>query len=245
MSKPLDDESGGKQHEYASPPCYSHEVDPDYMGLSSDSLPNPSSSAWERVNAWRKQTRSQLRALREDLKEQANERCSSEVITQLKATELPGDHRKVGCYWPLAGEVDLRPLISDLFTQGVQVALPAIIESSQSLEFWRWVPGQTLCTAGRWGIPTPQKPAPLTVSVLLIPLLGFDKDGYRLGNGGGYYDRTLAKLSPRPLTIGIGLECTRLHTIYPQAHDIAMDYIVTEAGVYKTNTIDDPAFRLK
>lgn len=68
-------------------------------------------------------------------------------------------------------------------------------------------------------------------TALLVPLVGFDADGFRLGYGGGYYDRTLAVLEPKPLTIGIGFELGRLETIHPQPHDVPMDAIVTEAGV--------------
>jgi 5,10-methenyltetrahydrofolate synthetase len=66
--------------------------------------------------------------------------------------------------------------------------------------------------------------------VILVPLVGFDKDGHRLGNGGGYYDRTLAALVPKPLCIGIGNEAGAIETIYPQQHDVPMDAIVTERG---------------
>jgi 5,10-methenyltetrahydrofolate synthetase len=68
---------------------------------------------------------------------------------------------------------------------------------------------------------------------LIVPLLGFDAAGYRLGYGGGYYDRTLATLTPRPLTVGVGYELGRLETIHPQAHDIPLDAIVTEAGTIR------------
>ncbi len=67
---------------------------------------------------------------------------------------------------------------------------------------------------------------------MLIPLVGFDAQGYRLGYGGGYFDRTLAALSPRPRTIGVGFELGRLATIDPQPHDIPFDIIVTEAGIF-------------
>ena len=63
-----------------------------------------------------------------------------------------------------------------------------------------------------------------------MPLVGFDAQGYRLGYGGGYFDRTLAALARKPLTIGVGFEFARLPTIRPQPHDIPMDFIVTEAG---------------
>ena len=79
---------------------------------------------------------------------------------------------------------------------------------------------------GVWNIPMPPEPDIVTPSVLIIPLVGVDRENYRLGYGGGYYDRTLASLDNMTLTIGIGLESCRLETIYPQWHDIAMDKIV-------------------
>jgi 5-formyltetrahydrofolate cyclo-ligase len=83
---------------------------------------------------------------------------------------------------------------------------------------------------GIWAIPIPADRLPVQPTVLLVPLLGFDERGYRLGYGGGYFDRTLAVARPRPLTIGVGYELGRLPTIYPQPHDIPMDAIVTDAG---------------
>jgi len=68
-----------------------------------------------------------------------------------------------------------------------------------------------------------------------LPFVGFDQNGYRLGYGGGYFDRTLASLTKKPLVIGVGHEISKIKTIEPLAHDIAMDYVVTELGVYKNN----------
>ena len=74
----------------------------------------------------------------------------------------------------------------------------------------------------------------MTPLALLIPLVGFDAAGHRLGYGGGFYDRTLAALHPRPLAIGVGFELGRLASFEPAAHDQRMDVIVTEAGVFET-----------
>ena len=74
-------------------------------------------------------------------------------------------------------------------------------------------------------------------TILIVPLLGFDDAGFRLGYGGGYYDRTLAAMQPRPFTVGVGYELGRLPTIYPQPHDIPMDVIVTEAGMTRTEAV--------
>ena len=86
---------------------------------------------------------------------------------------------------------------------------------------------------GDWNIPVPTaRRAPMvTPEVALAPLVGWTDEGYRLGYGGGYFDRTLAALRPRPFVIGIGYDSARLGTIYPQPHDIPLALIVTEAGV--------------
>jgi 5,10-methenyltetrahydrofolate synthetase len=82
-----------------------------------------------------------------------------------------------------------------------------------------------------WNIPTPQKRDIVIPHAVLAPLVGFDPKCYRLGYGGGYFDRTLAALSPRPLAIGVGFELSRIRTIYPQPFDIPMDVVVTEVDI--------------
>jgi 5-formyltetrahydrofolate cyclo-ligase len=78
-------------------------------------------------------------------------------------------------------------------------------------------------------------------NVLVVPLVGFDVRGYRLGYGGGYYDRTLAAMPEKPLTIGVGFEMAKLHTIYPQSHDVPMDLIVTEHDIYRHDSSNKAA----
>ena len=134
-------------------------------------------------------------------------------------------------YWPIRGEPDLRPLLSDLHGRGVRIALPVVETRAAPLVFRRWKPG-TRIARGHWNIPVPPPEAEsLTPAIMLAPCLGWDDGCWRLGWGGGYYDRTLAALSPRPITIGIALAAARLPTIYPQPHDIPLDLIVTETGV--------------
>lgn len=136
----------------------------------------------------------------------------------------------LGFYWPFQGEIDVRHLVCDFLSLGAQAVLPVVVEAQQPLEFWSWRPGMKL-SRGVWNIPVPGERSLLHPTVLLVPLLGFDEAGYRLGYGGGYYDRTLATFAKKPLSIGIGYELGRLETIYPQPHDIPMDAIVTESGV--------------
>src|SRR5579875_3027955 len=119
---------------------------------------------------------------------------------------------RLGVYWPFKAEFDPRPLIDWLIAEGSAVALPALVD-------------------GVWGIPVPQRREIVIPDAVLAPLVGFDEAGYRLGYGGGYFDRTLAALVPKPLAIGVGFELARLPTIHPQPFDVPMDFIVTEAAL--------------
>jgi 5-formyltetrahydrofolate cyclo-ligase len=86
--------------------------------------------------------------------------------------------------------------------------------------------------AGVYDIPVPKERPIVLTDLVLAPLGGFDGQRYLLGYGGGYFDRTLAALQPRPAAIGVGFELGRLDTVHPQPHDIAMTAIVTEAGSF-------------
>lgn len=85
---------------------------------------------------------------------------------------------------------------------------------------------------GAYDIPVPDNTDLVTVDALIIPMIGFDKLGFRLGYGSGYFDRTLAAMKPRPLAIGIAFEILRLENLHPHTHDIPMDFVVTEVGIY-------------
>jgi 5-formyltetrahydrofolate cyclo-ligase len=111
--------------------------------------------------------------------------------------------------------------------------LPVVLQKNHPLEFRPWTP-QTKMEAGVWKILHPAEGPSVHPKALLIPLVGFDERGYRLGYGAGYYDRTLAAFPAMPMTIGVGFELCRLPTIHPQPHDVPLDYIVTEAGLVHT-----------
>lgn len=86
-------------------------------------------------------------------------------------------------------------------------------------------------TRGVWNIPVPADGIDVRPDIVVSPVLGFDRAGYRLGYGGGFYDRTLAALAPRPLVIGVGFAMSAMTTIRPLPHDIPMYFIVTEDGL--------------
>ena len=138
---------------------------------------------------------------------------------------------RVGGYWPIRQEYDCLPLLRDVLAAGGDAALPVVIGPKQPLEFRPWTPRVRMAQGG-WDIRHPADEPAVLPDTLLIPLVGFDAGGHRLGYGGGYYDRTLAALTQRPLTLGVGFELGRLASVRPQPHDIPMDYILTEAGVF-------------
>lgn len=137
----------------------------------------------------------------------------------------------VAFYWPVNGEVDMRYPAAKIRALGRITALPVVVGKEAPLEFWRWETDEDVAP-GVWDIPIPSRRRIVAPAVAFVPLLGFDRDGHRLGYGAGYYDRTFASLHPRPLLIGVGFEVGRLDSIHPQPHDIPMDVIVTEAGVH-------------
>ena len=182
------------------------------------------------VRQWRKLRRVALLAARMGAGGAQRKQWSQAIEVELHRL-LPGlSPKAVGFYWPYKGEFDARPLVQGLIENGVAAALPAVVKPKTPLEFRRWAPGTEL-ESGVYDIPFPKERDLVTPEILLVPLLGFDEAGYRLGYGGGYYDRTLASFAVRPYAIGIGFELSRLATIYPQPYDIPMNAIVTEAGL--------------
>ncbi len=135
----------------------------------------------------------------------------------------------VGFCWPVRGEFDARPALN---RTGLRAALPVVIEEDAPLVFREWET-DTQLAVDRYGIPFPAQGDELTPHVILLPTVGFDEAGFRLGYGGGYFDRTLASLTPRPTAVGVGFELGRVATIRPQPFDARLDYVVTEAGAFR------------
>lgn len=195
----------------------------------------PVAPAWDaaQVARWRRGERLRLRAARDALGVAARlawGRALMQHLGRLLADRVAAGVT-VSAYWPINGEADLRPLLADLHHAGVRVALPVVEVKAAPLVFRRWHPGLRM-VRGDWGIPVPPAGAErLTPDISLVPVVGWDGAGYRLGYGGGYFDRTLAALAPRPFTIGVGLGSARMASIRPQPHDIPLDLILTEAGV--------------
>ncbi len=137
----------------------------------------------------------------------------------------------ISAYWPFRGEPDFRSLMARVRERGGRTALPVCIKRAAPMSFRIWAQGDPL-ERGVWNIPIPAETAEIVIpDIVIAPLVGFDAEKYRLGYGGGYFDRTLAALAQKPKVIGAGYAAALMPTIYPQPYDIPMDVIVTERGV--------------
>jgi 5-formyltetrahydrofolate cyclo-ligase len=133
-------------------------------------------------------------------------------------------------YWPIRDEIDCKPVLTRLVDAGQPVCLPVVTGDEEPLELRRWEIGAALYPSG-FGTLAPAEDAEIVEpDVILMPLLGFDGTGTRLGYGGGYYDRTLSRLSRRPRLIGYAFACQEIDTIPRDPHDVPLDAIVTEDG---------------
>ncbi len=134
----------------------------------------------------------------------------------------------LGVYWPIRGEPDLRPVYADLCERGVRLALPVVVENDAPLVFIAWRPGDAMSRDG-FGVAVPADGIEVRPEALLIPCVGFNAQRFRLGYGGGFYDRTLAT-TPRPVAIGISYACA-VTAFDADPHDIALDAVITEAAL--------------
>ena len=208
-----DDEGQG-----GSPPCFLHEIGP-------DGAPVDARQAID-VARWRKAERSRLIALRCALPAEDRALHTAAIVRQLDEMIAAGSNEIVSTYWPIRGEPDLRSWMRAACLRGLRIALPVAVELGKPLTFREWRPDAAMAR-GLWKIPYPATGPEVSPTTVLAPLVGFDSTCYRLGYGGGFFDRTLAAMSRKPVAIGLGFPQLRIPTIFPQRHDIPMDWIVT------------------
>ncbi|MEI6457918.1 MAG: 5-formyltetrahydrofolate cyclo-ligase [Pseudomonadota bacterium] len=180
--------------------------------------------------AWRKAERARLIAARMALSVHARTGYAAAIDGFLRRGFPLLARASIGLCWPFQGEYDARPVAAEFRVLGARLALPSVVAKATPLEFLEWWPGVAM-RAGVYDIPVPAGTERVVPQVLLIPVVGVGAQGDRLGYGGGFYDRTLAAIAPRPICIAIAHEVSRVSTTYPQDHDILMDFVVTETGI--------------
>jgi 5-formyltetrahydrofolate cyclo-ligase len=186
----------------------------------------------DEVKSWRKAERDRLIAAREGL-DAATLALFRQRIDAHLGRSFPGlATAQLAFCWPIRREYDARGLAQSLRESGAVTALPVVVAPRQPLVFREWHPGVALAS-GPLGIPYPVGSDPVVPTAVLMPMNGWDEAGYRLGYGGGFFDRTLASLAKRPVVIGVSYELAKMKTIWPQSWDIPMDWVVTERGTYR------------
>ncbi|TRB16509.1 5-formyltetrahydrofolate cyclo-ligase [Rhizobium rhizogenes] len=226
MAKSDRDQSDEVAHEYASPACMLHEVDPAYSGI----LTGQGNSL--DIFAWRKRERQRLIDERKALSLAQREDFTRSIAAYLDQIVTNVAGKNVSLFWPFLGEPDLRGWMAALTARGADCLLPVVVAKAKPLLFRSWKMGERL-ERGVWNIPVPAEGKEAVPDVVIAPLVGFDARSFRLGYGGGFFDRTLAALDRKPLIIGVGFESQRIETIHPLGHDIPMDVIITQLGSWR------------
>jgi len=181
---------------------------------------------------WRKANRERLIAARMALPATTLEEYRQRIDRSLELS-FPGLARsRLAFCWPIKHEYDARHFARTLRERGALTALPVVVAPKKPLVFREWHPGVKLAV-GALNISYPVDSPEIQPNAVILPMNGWDAQGYRLGYGAGFFDRTLASLAKRPVVIGVSYELARLETIFPQEWDIPMDYVVTERGVYR------------
>jgi 5-formyltetrahydrofolate cyclo-ligase len=180
--------------------------------------------------------RATLLASREAHREHAGRAALDEALAARLAPVLARHAvSSIGFYWPVAGEFDARAFVTQWLGADAsrEAALPVVVTPHAPMAFHAWH-AQTEMKEGRYRIPVPADERIAVPELLLIPCVGFDADRFRLGYGGGYYDRTLAAWprARKPVTIGVAFEAGKCAALPREAHDMPLDAIVTESAVY-------------
>lgn len=183
-------------------------------------------NSWELVRPWRKEARGKILGARTALPPTLRQGMTAALMERLHPL-LQEAEGPVSFYWPFRGEPDLRPLMRALSADGIEIALPVGTKIGEPLTFRPWTPGCAMAR-GIWDIPIPATDIDILPQTIIAPLVGFDAALYRLGYGGGFFDRTLAARKKPAEVIGIGFAMFQLPSIRPQAHDIPMGRIVTD-----------------
>lgn len=177
-----------------------------------------------------------LRERRTALSAQERITAAQSLVSQLEQIPEFLTDRRIAGYWAIGGELPLLALMPGLRARGQDYCLP-VVGADRHLRFAPWRPGIEIAT-NRYGIPEPVVPAaellvPEQMDVVLLPLLGYDRQGHRLGFGGGYYDRSFAFLRDRsdvgkPVLVGVGYALQEVGAIEPMPWDVRLDYVATE-----------------
>jgi 5,10-methenyltetrahydrofolate synthetase len=183
------------------------------------------------------------KALRAALIEQRNNlpdrQLRADMLQQVMRIWLVGrPDIVIGAYWPIKGEFDPLPALhrwkedGELLEQPEprRIGLPVVNKETHTMTFHAWYPGCPM-EEDAYGIPKPKDTEVIVPTLVFAPCVGYTIGGYRLGYGGGFYDRMLASLNPKPFSVGLGFGMGFLPDFEPEPHDMPLDAILNDYGV--------------
>jgi len=165
----------------------------------------------------------------------SNETAAFQAANNFLKNIQQSQESKISLYRPIGSELNTQPLFEKLWAQSVSCLLPVIKAAGEPLFFRLWNKGEPL-VKGPFDVPVPDTGAPVfTPDILLVPLLAFDPQGYRMGYGGGYYDRTLEQLRRQGPCVAVGFAYAgqEIEEVVIDAHDQKLDWIITETDARK------------
>ena len=179
----------------------------------------------------KKVLRRQLQAERQTLIDRHQRAVHLQEV--LRVWLVARQERTIGAYWPIKGEFDALPALYRWAEADDKrcIGLPVMDKTTKQLSFHMWFPGCEM-EEDAYGIPKPKDTPRFHPTVLLVPCVGYGPNGLRLGYGGGFYDRTLAALAPRPTTVGLAYSQGYVPWLEAEAHDIPLDAILTDEGLF-------------
>lgn len=189
------------------------------------------------LRTFRKALRGQSIAAREAMEASERTAMATRICASLTGVIARVKPHRLSFCWPFRGEVDVRTVVGEWLAQDAThvAALPVVMAPRTPMTFRRWYPGCAM-VSDTYGIDIPAVAELVVPDCLVLPLVAFDDAGYRLGYGAGYFDRTIEAIAasgPIPIVIGIGFELVRCPTIHPQPYDAPLDWLITEAGVFR------------
>ena len=178
----------------------------------------------------KKLLRRQLQAERQSLLDR--QQRADHLQEVLRVWLVGRSEETIGAYWPIKGEFDALPALYRGSESDPQRrnGLPVMDRQTRQLRFHVWFPGCPM-EEDAYGIPKPKDTEQFAPRLLLVPCVGFGPGGVRLGYGGGFYDRTLAALSPRPFSVGLAYSHGWLPWLQAEPHDVPLDAVLTEQGL--------------
>jgi len=188
-----------------------------------------------KIQELKKRLRDKATSIRGEISNEAAAEAADAIATHFFRTWSPGRSKVVAGFWPINSEINIRPLIENLYRAGCDIVLPEVVAPSKVLLFRKWTTGAQMTKGSYKTSVLTANAAVMEPDWILVPLLAFDPERFRLGYGGGYYDVTLSQLAKKReiFTIGVAYDIQKIDVVPRESSDFQLDAILTENRVIK------------